>query len=51
MVNLHPVTAVIVIIIGARLAGILGMIISIPVACNLKLRAVEIYHHLVEFHT
>jgi putative permease len=51
IVNLHPVTVVIVIIIGAQLAGILGMIISIPVACILKLTAVEIYRHLVEFHT
>jgi putative permease len=51
IVNLHPVTVIIVIIIGAQLAGILGMIISIPVACILKLTAVEIYDHLVEFHT
>ena len=51
IVNLHPVTVVIVIIIGAQFAGILGMIISIPVACILKLTAVEVYRHLVEFHT
>ena len=51
IVNLHPVTVVIVIIIGAQFAGILGMIISIPVACILKLTTVEVYRHLVEFHT
>jgi putative permease len=50
IVNLHPVTVVIVIIIGAQLAGILGMIISIPVACIIKLTVFEIYNHLVEFH-
>jgi putative permease len=51
IVDLHPVTVVIVIIMGAQFAGILGMIISIPVACILKLTAVEVYRHLVEFHT
>ena len=51
IVNLHPVTVVIVIIVGAQFAGILGMIISIPVACILKLTAVEVYRHLVEFHS
>lgn len=51
IVNLHPVTVAIVIIIGAQLGGILGMIISIPVASMLKLTVIAIYDHLVEFHT
>lgn len=50
IVNLHPVTVVIVIIIGAQIGGILGMIISIPVACILKLTTTTVYSHLVEFH-
>ncbi len=49
IVDLHPVVVVIVIIVGAQLAGIIGMIISIPVACILKLTAMAIYEHLVEF--
>jgi putative permease len=50
IVNLHPVTVAIVIIIGAQIGGILGMIISIPVASMLKLIISTIYSHLVEFH-
>ena len=48
--NLHPVTVAIVIIIGAQIGGILGMIISIPVASMLKLIISTIYSHLVEFY-
>ncbi|OQY14385.1 MAG: hypothetical protein B6I30_00765 [Desulfobacteraceae bacterium 4572_187] len=51
IVNFHPVTVVIVIIIGAQIGGILGMIISIPVASMLKLIISTIYNHLVEFHS
>ena len=49
IVNFHPVTVVIVIIIGAQIGGILGMIISIPLASMLKLIISTIYSHLVEF--
>jgi putative permease len=48
IVNLHPVTVIIVISIGAQLMGILGMIISIPVASALKLILSTIYSHLME---
>jgi putative permease len=37
IVDLHPVTVVIVIILGAQVLGIVGMIISIPVASLIKL--------------
>lgn len=37
IVNLHPVTVILVIILGAQLLGVLGMIISIPVASLVKL--------------
>lgn len=49
IVNLHPVTVVIVIIIGSQLMGILGMIISIPVASALKLTTSAIYNHVIGF--
>lgn len=49
IVNLHPVTVILVIIIGAQLMGILGMVISIPVASVLKLTLTAVYNHLLEF--
>ncbi len=49
IVNLHPVTVVIVIIIGSQLMGILGMIISIPVASAIKVTSSAIYNHIIGF--
>ncbi len=49
IVNLHPVTVILVIIIGAQLMGILGMVISIPVASVLKLTLTAVYNHLLDF--
>ena len=51
IVNLHPVTVIIVIILGAELMGILGMIISIPLASAVKLTVTAIYNHLLELRT
>lgn len=48
IVNLHPVTVVIVIIIGAQLLGVLGMVISIPVASILKLVGFAIYRQATD---
>ncbi len=48
IVNLHPVTVVIVIIIGSQVMGILGMMISIPVASALKLVFQTFYRHLTD---
>lgn len=48
IVNLHPVTVVIVIIIGSQVMGILGMMISIPVASAMKLVFQTFYRHLTE---
>ncbi len=39
--GLHPVTTVIVLLIGGKVAGILGMLLSIPVASTLKSLAAE----------
>lgn len=49
IVNLHPVTVILVIIIGAQFMGILGMVISIPVASVLKLTLTAVYNHLLDF--
>lgn len=48
-VNLHPVTVIIVFIIGADLMGVLGMIISVPVASVLKLILNSVYDQLIKF--
>jgi putative permease len=45
IVNLHPVTVVLVIIVGAQWLGVLGMIISIPLASLLKLLVSTFYRH------
>lgn len=48
IVDLHPVTVIIVIIAGAQLMGILGMIICIPVAATLKVTINTVYQHLID---
>lgn len=49
IVDLHPVTVVIAIVVGSEVLGILGMIISIPIASILKLTFNTFYARLVEF--
>ena len=51
IVNLHPVTVIVVIIIGAQVMGVLGMVISIPVASAIKLVFSAVYDHLLELRT
>jgi putative permease len=46
IVNLHPVVVVVSVILGSQYLGIVGMIISIPVATALKLVFVEVYKDL-----
>lgn len=48
-VNLHPVTVIVVFIIGANVMGVLGMIISVPVASVFKLIFYTIYDQLIKF--
>ncbi len=48
-VNLHPVTVIVVFIIGANVMGVLGMIISVPVASVLKLIFYTVYDQLIKF--
>ena len=51
IVDLHPVTVIVVIIAGAQVMGVLGMIISIPVASTLKVTIGTIYRHLTDNRT
>ncbi len=48
IVNLHPVTVVLLIILGGQFMGILGMIISIPVANALKVTFLAVYEHITQ---
>jgi putative permease len=49
IVNLHPVTVVLAVIVGSQVMGILGMIISIPLFSAMKVSASAIYKHLTDF--
>ncbi|MEZ0393085.1 MAG: AI-2E family transporter [Pseudobdellovibrionaceae bacterium] len=49
IVDLHPVTVVLAVIVGSQLLGILGMIISIPLFSALKVSTSAIYKHLTDF--
>lgn len=51
IVDLHPVTVIVVMIIGAQVLGVLGMIISIPVASTLKVVASTLYRHMIDTRT
>lgn len=47
--NLHPIVIILSIIIGSQLMGILGMIISIPIASTIKITLVTFYRHIKDF--
>lgn len=49
IVDLHAVTVVVVVIAGAQVAGVLGMIISIPLVSVFKVSFLAIYQHLIDF--
>jgi len=48
-VDMHPVTVIIVLLIGNQLMGIVGMLIAIPVATILKVAAAETYWGLKNY--
>lgn len=48
IVNLHPVTVVLVVMVGSQTMGILGMIISIPFASAVKIIYSSIYQHITD---
>jgi putative permease len=49
IVDLHPVTVIVAILIGSQLMGILGMIICIPVVSALKVTSMALYRHFTDF--
>ncbi len=51
IVNLHPITVVVSVILGGQAMGVIGMLISIPVAAALKLVFTEIYEELYHAQT
>lgn len=51
IVNLHPVTVILSIIVGAQLMGIIGMVICIPVVSALKVTMMAVYKHVTDFRT
>ncbi len=46
IVNLHPLMVVISVILGSTFFGVMGMVISIPLAAAFKLISIEIYNEL-----
>ena len=46
IVNLHPIIVVVSVILGSQFGGIIGMIISIPMAAFIKLLFEELYLEL-----
>jgi len=48
IVDLHPVSVILSVILGAKILGVLGMLISIPVASSLKVILVNVYRHLTD---
>lgn len=49
IVDLHPVTVIVVIIIGAQVMGVIGMLISIPVASAIKVTVGTIFRYLTDY--
>jgi predicted PurR-regulated permease PerM len=48
LVDLHPLTVIFVVLVGAALGGILGLLIAVPVATTLKIGAEYLYGKLSE---
>ncbi len=48
IVNLHPIIVVLSVIVGSQVAGVLGMILSIPLAAFFQLFSVVIYQEVYE---
>lgn len=46
IVNLHPLMVVVSVILGSTFFGVVGMIISIPLAAAFKLISIEVYNEL-----
>jgi putative permease len=46
VVDLHPLVVVVSVIVGSQFFGVVGMVISIPIAAALKLLFIEIYKEI-----
>jgi predicted PurR-regulated permease PerM len=46
---MHPLTVIVVLIVGNQLLGVLGMLLAIPVYTILKVTAVESYWGLKHY--
>ncbi|MCB0406659.1 MAG: AI-2E family transporter [Bdellovibrionales bacterium] len=49
IVDLHPITVIVAIIAGAQVLGVVGMLISIPVASIIKVTVSTVYRHLTDY--
>lgn len=49
IVDLHPITVMVSIMAGAQLLGVVGMLISIPVASIIKVTISTVYRHLTDY--
>ena len=48
IVNLHPLVVILSLLIGAQMMGILGLLISIPLASVLKVTASAVYQYIAD---
>jgi len=46
IVDLHPLVVVVSVILGSQLFGVMGMVVSIPMAAAVKLLVIEIYKEI-----
>jgi predicted PurR-regulated permease PerM len=46
--NLHPVVVLVAAIIGAQLAGVLGVLLAAPIVATLRILAEYVYHRLLD---
>ncbi len=49
-VDMHPLTVILVLVIGNELMGVAGMLLAIPIATILKASAIETYWGLKKYH-
>ena len=45
-VGLHPILVIILVLFGASIGGIIGMILAVPIAAIIKVISVELVHSL-----
>jgi predicted PurR-regulated permease PerM len=44
-VDLHPLTVILVLLIGGEILGVLGLLIAVPVAASIKINSAELYRN------